>query len=216
MWPELLAAAWAIAFVVASRVMPAYFGRTVIGGMERWRDAWSLPTQYCLLPLALLIHWCGIPGADRYFVYVLTLYMAMDPFLAGQQDSIVYVHHVFCLLGHAIVCAYLGGDAFDTYFKGVVVLELGSGSMNIWLLDHASRRRAAFFAVVMSTSNFVACAVGVEWARLPMAMAPKVACLVIAGVLIVMRQQACVESLRLGPAELRINKQAANKPTKHA
>lgn len=129
--------------------------------------------------------------------------MVLDPLLGGKQDFMVKVHHVFCLLGHALVIGALDGDAFSVYFAGVVALEVGSGSMNVWLLKSTSNWRATFFFVAMSTSNAVACCIAWEWAKLPMAIAPKALCLVITAALVVLRQQACIDCLRHGPPELR-------------
>jgi hypothetical protein len=191
---EALAVTWALAYLVASHALPRVFGKTVIGGMELWRTAWSLPTQFVLFPATLA---CRGLVADRLFAYVFALYMVLDFVLAGHLDFIYYVHHAFCILGHTIVVFMLPEAAFTIYFAGVVSLEFGSGVMNLWELVQA-RWTKVLYAVGMSASNLAAAYFTWQWSHLPIALAPKAICLVVASALIVLRQQACHENVRIG------------------
>eukprot|EP00325_Prymnesiales_sp_UTEX-LB-985_P016833 CAMPEP_0174752382 /NCGR_PEP_ID=MMETSP1094-20130205/101907_1 /TAXON_ID=156173 /ORGANISM="Chrysochromulina brevifilum, Strain UTEX LB 985" /LENGTH=283 /DNA_ID=CAMNT_0015958021 /DNA_START=41 /DNA_END=888 /DNA_ORIENTATION=- len=166
----------------------------MVGGMELWRGVWALPTQVLLFPVALATRGAV---ADGLFTYVFALYMVLDFFLAGQIEFIYYVHHGVCILGHAIVVLTLPAEAFDTYFAGVVMLEFGSGVMNVWALNSA-RWATVLYAVGMTASNVAAGYYTWQWSQLPIAMAPKVLCMAIAASLIMLRQQACHENLRIG------------------
>ena len=193
---EAMAVMWALTYLVASRRLPRVFGKAIVGGMELWRGVWAMPTQFLLLPIALA---CRGAVADMLFIYVFALFMLLDPFLGGHLDVIFYVHHGVCLLGHGIVVFALHHveGAFDTYFAGVVALELGSGAMNVWALTRA-RWANALYAVGMSASNAAAACLTWQWSQLPIALMPKVICLVVATALIVLRQQACHENVRIG------------------
>ena len=191
---EVMAVLWVLAYGFASRWLPSVFGRSIVGGMEFWRGVWALPSQFVLFPVALALRG-AVP--DMVFTYVFALYMVLDLFLAGHMDSIYYAHHGVCVLGHMIVVFTLPEEAFSTYFAGVVALELGSGVMNVWALTGA-RWANALYAVGMSASNAAAAYLTWQWSQLPIALAPKVLCLVVAAFLIVLRQQACHENLRIG------------------
>ena len=191
---EILAALWALAYVFASRWLPSAFGRSIVGGMEFWRGVWALPSQFVLFPAALAFRGAV---ADWLFTYVFALYMLLDLVLAGHMDSIYYAHHGVCVLGHAIVVFTLPEEAFRTYFAGVVALELGSGVMNVWALTGA-RWANGLYAAGMSASNAAAAYLTWRWSQLPIALAPKVVCLIVAASLIVLRQQACHENVRIG------------------
>jgi len=191
---EVMAVLWWLAYLVASRQLPRVFGRTVVGGMELWRGAWALPTQLVLFPLTLA---CRGEVADWLFTYVFALFMVLDLFLAGQLSNILYLHHAVCVVGHLIVVCTLPEEAFTTYFWGVVALEAGSGVMNLWTLNEA-RWANVLYAVGMSVSNAVAAQVTWQWSQLPIPLAPKAVCLVTSISLIVLRQRACHENLRVG------------------
>ena len=194
MFAEVMATAWALAYLFASRKLPRIFGKAVVGGMELWRGVWAMPTQFVIFPAAFA--WRGAE-ADWLFVYVFFLYMVLDLFLAGHIDFIFYVHHGVCVLGHTIVVFTLQEEAFTTYFAGVVALELGSGVMNVWALTNA-RWANALYAVGMTASNTAAAYLTWQWSQLSIARAPKAICLVVAAGLIVLRQQACHENVRVG------------------
>ena len=192
---EALALLWACAYFVASRTLPRIFSRTVVSGMELWRAAWPVPTQVVLFPVTLALRGAM---ADRVFTYIFALYMVLDLFLAGHLDSIYYIHHAVCFVGQTIVVFVLQDEAsFATFFAGVVALEAGSGVMNVWALTQARWTKALYF-VGMSVSNAAAAYVTWQWSQLPIALAPKAICLVVAASLIVLRQQACHENLRVG------------------
>ena len=194
--PESVALLWAACFYVAKEALPQRCGRNFLGGMERWREVWSVPTQLVLLPLLYAL------GAETCFTYIFFLYMFLDLFWGGRLDPLIYLHHYCCLLGHGIVSLYVPAG-FLTYFKGVVALELGSGLMNVYLLRHTSSACLALFAAGMTASNLAACAVTWEWANLPLSLAPKALCFAIAATMTLLRQQACYEYVRYGPPELR-------------
>ena len=65
--PEIAAALWSIAYLVASRTMPRVFGKAVVGGMELWRGVWAMPTQFVVFPVAFA---CRGPVADWLFTFV--------------------------------------------------------------------------------------------------------------------------------------------------
>ena len=207
MLAEALAASWVAAFLVASRALPPRLGSHLIGGMERWRDAWAIPTQLVLLPLLFALRGAV---ADATFTYLFALYMLLDFPLCNLGPMLV-AHHVVCLVGHAITTTMLPAG-FDTYFFGVVALEAGSGCMNVWLMDYASRWRTAFFAVGMSASNAAALLAAWRWAMLPLPLVPKVVNLLISLPLIALRQKAMLECVREGPEELRDGAAPAAKP----
>ena len=192
--PEALAALWALAYLFASRRLPRIFGKANVGGMELWRSVWALPTQFVLFPVALMIRG---EVADRLFMYVFALYMVLDLFLAGHLDFIFYIHHAVCVFGHTIVISTLPGEAFTIYFSGVVALELGSGAMNVWALTRA-RFATVLYALGMTASNAAASYLSWQWSQLPIAPAPKAICLIVALALIVLRQRACHENVRIG------------------
>ena len=196
MLAEILAVSWALSFVIASRTMPRHLGTRVIGGMERWRDAWGIPTQLVLLPLLFALR------ADDAFYYVFLLYLTMDFLVAGYLTPLIKAHHVVCLLGHYLSC-HVVPSSFSTYFAGVVSLEVGSGCTNVWLLGHEAPWRVAFFAVGMTLSNGAASYVAWQYAHLDMDYYVKGLCLFITVSLIVLRQQACYEGVLYGPDELR-------------
>ena len=189
--PEALAALWALAYLFASRRLPRIFGKANVGGMELWRSVWALPTQFVLFPVALMIRG---EVADRLFMYVFALYMVLDLFLAGHLDFIFYIHHAVCVFGHTIVISTLRA-AFD--LPGVVALELGSGAMNVWALTRA-RFATVLYALGMTASNAAASYLSWQWSQLPIAPAPKAICLIVALALIVLRQRACHENVRIG------------------
>ena len=194
MFARLLAAAWVLAYVVASRTLPRVFGKAVVGGMELWRGVWALPTQLVLFPVALTLRG---ETADWLFTYVFMLYMLLDFVLAGHLDFIYYIHHSVCVLGHMIVVFALPDEAFTTYFAGVVALELGSGAMNVWALTRA-RWANALYAIGMTLSNAAAAYLTWRWSQLQIALVPKAVCLVVASALVVLRQKACHENVRVG------------------
>jgi acylglycerol lipase len=196
--PWVMAVMWSFAYLAASRSwgLPRVFGRTVVGGMEMWRNAWSMPTQFVILPVAFA---CRGEVADHLFMYVFALYMVLDLFLAGHLDFIFKVHHGACLLGHSLVVFALPAEAFTVYFSGVVALEIGSGAMNMWVLAGQKARWAnALYAVVMTASNAAAAYVAWQWSQLDIKILPKAICLAVAAALIVLRQQACHENVRIG------------------
>ena len=198
------AAGWGCMYGAASRILPHYFGSEFMGGMENWRNAWSLPTQLGLLPLLYVSRtWQPAAAAfsDTLFAYLFVLYMCLD-FVFVSVSGLLAVHHIVCLIGHATVCLFLP-QGFATYFAGVVALEVGSATINIWLLDSRSRARMALFALGMTASNAAACGVAYQWALLPIAPVPKAINLVLTLAIVAIRQVSMVDDLRHGPSELR-------------
>ena len=188
MRPEAAAAAWAVTYVTASKVMPQTWGTAMTGGMERWRCAWAVPTQLFILPLLYAL------GAGTCFSIIFTLFMGMDFVIAGRVEDLIPLHHIVCLMGNAAVMIHMP-DGFDTYFAGVVALEFGSGVFNVWSLTPTARWRAVLFAIGMTASNAAACALAYQWAQLPLMRVPKALCLITTLGLVFMRQRACIESL---------------------
>ena len=187
---EGLASLWALCYLLASRVMPRIFGTELCGGQERWRNAWGVPNQLGTLPLLYIVN-----GAicERCFHYVFLLYMLLDFVLLSAIDNMIIAHHVVCLVGHAIV-SILVPAGFSTYFAGVVALEIGGGFANLFDLG-TSRWWAVIYFVGMSVSNVMGAYVAWQWLLLPLAMAPKVLCLLLTAGLIVGRQNACWEAV---------------------
>jgi len=200
---ELTAAAWGSALLVASRVLPSRLGTQSVGGMPRWRNILAIPTQLLLLPLLYAMR------ADWTFTYVFALYMVMD-FLLLRLEPIMVAHHLVCLAGHTITCLILP-EGFGTYFLGVVALEVGSGTMNVWYTNHESRWCAALYVFGMSASNALGLYAAYAWVLLPLPLVPKVTNLVISLPLLALRQQALHVCMREGPEELRREKSAAAK-----
>ena len=55
----------------------------------------------------------------------------------------------------------------------------------------------------LKTKEFVALGIAWQWAQLPLPLAPRALCTLITVVLVYLRQDACVDTLRFGPVELR-------------
>jgi hypothetical protein len=109
--------------------------------------------QWALLPY---LRSYGGPLGEAAFIYIFALYMICDMLLV-PISRLILLHHIFCLLGHALVVFWLS-SGFATYFAGVVALEIGSGAMNAFLLRQ-NRCSSAIYLLTMSLSN---CAVRVS------------------------------------------------------
>lgn len=152
-------------------------------------------TQLLTLPL---LWWYRSPQSEWAFTFCFAMYMLLD-FALVKLDALITAHHLFCLLGHVIVCGFMPPPAFAVYFNGVVALELGSGCMNVFLLRPTSWR-VALYAIGMTASNAAAAALALEWVRLEIPIAPKVLNIAITVVMVVLRQKSCVKWIRGGPA----------------
>lgn len=191
--PEAMAFLWAASVVLGSRVLPAKFGVAIVAGGPRWRSVTSMLTQLLVFPLCL----CTGPNGERAFIYIFALYMLLD-FLLVKLETLFIVHHIFCLIGHAMV-VFLLPEGMPIYFPGVVVLEIGSGMMNQFALYPERKWRALMYAVGMTTSNGVALWLCCEWSLLPLPIAPKVLNVLISTIMIALRQKTCYKYLTQGP-----------------
>jgi hypothetical protein len=191
---ELLALAWTCSLLLGSRVLPRIFGSMQVAGAPRWRSVSSLGTQWVIFP------WCYFHGAEvgeRLFIYVFTLYMLLD-FVVVKLDALLIVHHIFCLLGHALVCVY-EPIGLPMYFAGVVALEMGSGSMNQYCVYPGWVGGAILYAVGMSVSNVVALYFAYRWCLLPLSPWTKLLNMAITVVMVFLRQKSCRKYIKHGP-----------------
>lgn len=191
--PELNAALWVLIMLAGSRILPQKFGSALVGGGPRWRSVTSMMTQLLVLPLCF----CTGPYGERTFIYIFALYMLLD-FVLVKLDTLLKLHHIFCLIGHFLV-VFLLPQGMAIYFAGVVVLELGSGSMNQFVLWPERRWRAVLYAVGMTLSNLGALFLTWTWVDMDIPIAPKVLTGLITVVMVVMRQKSCYKYITKGP-----------------
>lgn len=118
---------------------------------HRFRCIAAIPTQWLLLPVLRVY---GGAWGELAFMYIFALYMLCDMLLVPMAHLLL-LHHIFCLIGHAIVIFWLPAG-FETYFNGVIALELGSGAMNAFLMWQ-SRWSSAFYFIGMGASNCAVC-----------------------------------------------------------
>lgn len=190
---EVMAACWVAFAVTGSCILPPKFGSAIVAGGPRWRSVTSMITQLLVLPVC----WCTGQAGERTFIYIFALYMLLD-FVLVKLDTLLIVHHVFCLVGHIIVVVVLP-EGLPIYFAGVVALELGSGTMNQFALWPDKGPRAAVYAVGMTVSNGAALWLTYEWSRLPIPLPPKVLNALITAIMVFMRQKSCYKYITKGP-----------------
>merc|ERR1712224_70153 len=82
-------------------------------------------------------------------------------------------------------------QTMPVYFAGVVVLELGSGAMNQFLLWPHHRWRAFLYAAGMTLSNAAACFLTWRWVNMDIPMGPKVLNAIITVIMVFLRQKSC-------------------------
>lgn len=189
-----LATVWAVIHLVQAWALPQMFGTEQVGGTARWRSAASLVTQWIVLPVC----WFSRSAlGELVFVYVFALYLLLDVFIV-KIESLLVVHHFFCLLGHSMVVLNTANMqlGFDIYFAGVVVLELGSGCMNLFCLYPKTVRTAVIYALGMSLSNATACHLCHRWMMLPISLVPKVLNLIVVLVMVTLRQFYAYKNMR--------------------
>lgn len=152
-----------------------------------------MATQWAVLPLC----WYNGATGERTFMYIFAIYLLLD-FVLVHLDPLLILHHVFCLVGHLIVCVWLP-EGLRIYLSGVVALEIGSGSMNQFALYPDKGPHAAVYAVGMTLSNSAALWLTYEWVRLPIPIFPKVLNMVITAIMIYLRQKSCHKYITKGP-----------------
>lgn len=191
---ELLALAWTFSLLLGSRILPRIFGNAKVAGAPRWRSVSSLGTQWVVLP------WCYFRGAaigERLFIYVFALYMLFD-FVIVKLDALLIVHHIFCLLGHVLVCVY-EPIGLPTYFAGVVALEMGSGCMNQYCVYPLWAGGAPLYMVGMSISNVAGLYFAYKWCLLPISPWTKLLNVLITVIMVFLRQKSCRKYITHGP-----------------
>jgi hypothetical protein len=191
---ELLALAWTVSLLLGARVLPSIFGSVKVAGAPRWRSVSSLGTQWVVFPWC---YFCGAATGQRLFIYVFALYMLLD-FVIVKLDTLLIVHHIFCLLGHALVCMY-EPIGLPTYFAGVVALEMGSGCMNQYCVYPRWAGGALLYAVGMSISNAAGLFFAYRWWLLPISPWTKLLNVVITVIMVFLRQKSCRKYIRHGP-----------------
>ena len=134
---------------------------------------------------------------ERLFCYIFALYMLID-FMVVKLDFILILHHIFCLVGHAIICVY-EPEGFMQYFAGVVALELGSGCMNQYCVYPNSALGAPLYVVGMSVSNLAGLYSAYQWSLLPASFSTKAFNIITIVVIVFMRQKSCYKYIRKGP-----------------
>merc|ERR1719336_3837333 len=107
---------------------------------------------------------------ERSFIYIFAMYMLLD-FVLVKLEKMYIIHHVFCLVGHAVV-VFLFPQGMPIYVAGVVAMELGSSAMNLWALYPQSTVITFIYGIGMTVSNIVSVWLAFEWMKLPMPIAP--------------------------------------------
>ena len=191
-----MVATWASLNMLSSAISFKLFGSRDVDGSPRWRCASGLPTQLVLLPALLCWHHQGSEVAASSFNYIFALYIFSD-FIFVSMHPLVKLHHVTCMLGHGLV-NLLQPEGFGVFFAGCVVLEIGSGCFNFWLLEPRASWRYRLFLISMTASNLGALYVNYEWLRLPVTpwsaqSANQLLNALITLALIVMRQKTCYD-----------------------
>ena len=171
-------------------------------GPPRWRPAWGMPTQICVLPLLFtlayranggsLASWCkhwqtGL--GDRWswiFIYLFPTWLMLD-FVLCEVRALMVAHHVTCIVGHLIAAIVLPAG-FPYYFAGVIALECGSFSCNVLCLIY-TRVVLNVYLSCMTISNLFAVACMVQWCRAVRSKAGCVIAIFITVVLAALRQR---------------------------
>ncbi len=140
--------------------------------------------------------WFGGEFGHALFAYVFAAYLILDSMMV-KLDTLYQVHHVGCLIGHSIIMMHIP-QTFSTYFAGVVTLELGSGTMNHYLMWPNRPGGAALYAIAMTVSN--ACGLAITWQYLQheIGLVPKLLNAAITLIMIFLRQKSCFRYIARG------------------
>jgi len=169
---ELICLVWlGTAELVRRTLIVPTFGSELAYGSERWRSAFGLPMQLVVFPTLLWIaaesrrsDSTMLNAADLSFAYIFGVFMLLDFVILESIDTLIKLHHLLCFAGNAF--ALYGGapvEAFALYFCGVVALEVGTGSLNLWCLYPRSTPLFYTYAITMTLSNIACTACVFEW-----------------------------------------------------
>ena len=177
-------------------------------GPPRWRAAWALPTQMVLMPVLFVLghRALGSQGPRAWglqwarerrgpnawcFVLLFPTWLLLDFFILGLEDMrpIMLLHHVTCIVAHMIAC-FPFAAGFGWYFLGVISLEFGSGTCNIFCFGWPWYPLTTYlYFAGMTISNLLACYCAYHWVQTVQSRSGRLIGIVITGVLTVMRQR---------------------------
>ena len=128
--------------------------------------------------------------------------MILDFLLVGGMSNILKLHHCACLLGHFLVITKVNSLAFNIYFRGVAVLEIGSGCMNLFLIGHNTSwnmSAVCVYVVGMTGSNLVALYVLRHWLRSPIPVMAKGITTLLTTCILTLRQSSLIDNVQRYP-----------------
>ena len=165
--------------------LPSKFGSELDDdGVPRWRCVSGFATQLVFLPILFLFslksqgfslyQWSEVAATaiatedgarffDWAFSYIFALYMLTDIVLFKDLNPLLKLHHVGCLLGLVLGLAGVP-SGFPFFAAGVLSLEIGSASMNLFCLYPHRRDCLRTYAVIMTASNLLGAYCFLGWA----------------------------------------------------
>lgn len=132
----------------------ANFQAIVFPGLLLWRiAALGGPLAFMAQPASHATQLDLVPHA------VMAGYMLKDLVMPWTISRIVFIHHVFCLLCALGMASSSLRWGHNSFFAGVVILEMGSLANNVQVLNPSSRFLSAVSVHVMKLSNAVSVAI---------------------------------------------------------
>jgi hypothetical protein len=105
---------------------------------------------------------------SRAVIYLMFAMEARDlPHLKWADNKVLLIHHVFVMIS---CCASLAAieEGFGVFVMGVMVLEVGSVTFNLYVIQPKWREFVAAYVVVMTLSNISAIAITIYGATFPL------------------------------------------------
>ena len=145
--------------------------------MEHWGQSWAMTKG---------------STSDWIFVLLFPAFMLADWALV-EVRLMLAVHHIACLLGQ-LVCAFATPKLFPFCFVGVVALEVGSVTCNLYCLYPSSTIITTIYLITISGTHTVALGCMVGWVRRVKPWGGKAFGLVLSLGLILLRQKEAIKA----------------------